>query len=267
MRVFYMDIDTLRPDHLGCYGYCRDTSPNIDRVASEGVRFENVYVSDAPCLPSRASLFTGRFGIHTGVVGHGGTAGDIRIEGREREFSTVASRNSWMSAMRQAGFYTVSVSPFAERHSAWWFCDGFREMYNPGKRGVEIASEVTPYALDWLRKHGKEDNWFLHVNFWDPHTGYRTPADFGKPFDGCPYDDWLTDEMISRHWSGYGPASAHAPDRVSADRRADCDAPRVDRSGPGLATRFHVQRRHVRRTRQAATRHSSARGRRSGQPH
>lgn len=61
-----MDIDTLRPDHLGCYGYHRRTSPNIDALAAEGVRFENVYASDVPCLPSRTALSTGRFGIHTG---------------------------------------------------------------------------------------------------------------------------------------------------------------------------------------------------------
>jgi len=54
MRVLYVDIDTLRADHLGCYGYHRDTSPNIDALADESARFDNCYVSDAPCLPSRA---------------------------------------------------------------------------------------------------------------------------------------------------------------------------------------------------------------------
>lgn len=54
MRVLYIDIDTLRPDHLGCYGYSRNASPNIDEVAKEGVLFTDYYCSDAPCLPSRA---------------------------------------------------------------------------------------------------------------------------------------------------------------------------------------------------------------------
>lgn len=52
MRILYVDCDTLRPDHLGCYGYPRNTSPNIDSVATDAVCFDECYCSDAPCLPS-----------------------------------------------------------------------------------------------------------------------------------------------------------------------------------------------------------------------
>ncbi|CAM3900456.1 MULTISPECIES: sulfatase-like hydrolase/transferase [Paenibacillus] len=72
MRVLLLDLDSMRPDHLGCYGYARNTSPHIDRIAAEGIKFDNYYTSDAPCFPSRTALMTGRFGIHNGVVGHGG---------------------------------------------------------------------------------------------------------------------------------------------------------------------------------------------------
>ena len=53
MRLLYLDIDTLRPDHLGCYGYQRDTSPNIDALARAGDPLRACYASDMPCLPSR----------------------------------------------------------------------------------------------------------------------------------------------------------------------------------------------------------------------
>ena len=72
MRILYIDIDTLRADHLGCAGYHRNTTPNIDALAAEGVRFSNVYASDVPCLPSRTALITGMFGIRNGVANHGG---------------------------------------------------------------------------------------------------------------------------------------------------------------------------------------------------
>jgi choline-sulfatase len=211
VRILYVDIDTLRADHLGCYGYHRDTTPNIDRVAAEGVRFENVYVSDAPCLPSRASMFTGRFGIHTGVVGHGGSAADIRPVGRDRQFHTAGQRPGFIECLRKAGVYPVSCSPFAERHSAWWFCAGWHEMYNPGKRGQEIADDVTPYALDWIQRNARRDNWLLHVNYWDPHTPYRTPQAFGDPFADDPPPAWYTEEIRRRHWDSFGPRSPHEP--------------------------------------------------------
>ena len=82
MRILYIDIDTLRPDHLSCYGYLRKTSPNIDLIAAEGMRFNNYYVPDAPCLPSRTAMFTGRFGFCTGVVNHGGRFADMDLEDR-----------------------------------------------------------------------------------------------------------------------------------------------------------------------------------------
>jgi choline-sulfatase len=80
-RILYIDIDSLRPDHLSCYGYHRLTSPHIDALAADGVRFDNCYISDAPCLPSRTALWSGRCGFHTGVVNHGGVASEPFREG------------------------------------------------------------------------------------------------------------------------------------------------------------------------------------------
>ncbi len=208
MRFLYIDIDSQRPDHLGCYGYHRNTSPAIDALAKEGLRMSSVYVSDGPCLPSRTALFSGRFGVQTGVIGHGGTAADMFIEGPERGFGSTIGRTSWPRVMRNAGLYTASVSPFAERHAAWHFHAGFNEVLNTGRRGLESAHEITPVALDWLERHGKNDNWFLHLNLWDPHTPYRAPEDFGDPFSGDPLPTWLTEEVRREHWNGCGPHSA-----------------------------------------------------------
>lgn len=53
MRILMLDIDTLRPDHMSCYGYHRLTTPNMDQVCAQGVRFDRCYSSDAPCMPAR----------------------------------------------------------------------------------------------------------------------------------------------------------------------------------------------------------------------
>lgn len=199
MRILYLDIDTLRPDHLGCYGYCRNTSPNLDRIAAEGVRFENCHTSDAPCLPSRSALMTGTFGIHNGVINHDGFNADFRPEGRSRGFRNRMGSDTLPAFLKmEAGLRTVYVGGFAERHSTFCYYAGFREIYDTGKGGMESAEEVTPTALDWLDRHGAEENWYLHVNYWDPHTPYRAPAAFGNPFAEEPLPEWLTAEEIDR---------------------------------------------------------------------
>ncbi len=223
MRVLYIDIDTLRADHLGCYGYHRSTSPNIDKIAKDGTIFTQCYVSDAPCLPSRAALFTGRFGIHTGIVGHGGTAADLRLTGKKRGFTDQQKERFWISLLKNRKYYTVSISPYAERHSAFWFNAGWREIYNPGLRGIERADQIFPYAEKWLNKNAENDMWFLHVNFWDPHTPYRTPKSYGNPFENEPIPSWISQEIIDKQRKSYGPHSACEPEGFISVRHLKSD--------------------------------------------
>ncbi len=208
MRILYIDIDSCRPDHLGCYGYHRNTSPNVDRIAAQGVRFTNCYATDAPCMPSRTALFSGRCGFHTGVVGHGGTAVKPFIEGATTGFRDEFGTTSFPWQLRQAGYRTVTVSPFGERHSAWHWYAGFNEIYNTGKGGHENAEEVSPVVIDWIRRNGADDNWFMHINVWDPHTPYRVPMEEGNAFADEPIPDWYTEEIREKHWQGVGPHSA-----------------------------------------------------------
>ncbi|MGA2838532.1 MAG: sulfatase [Acidimicrobiales bacterium] len=208
MRLIYFDIDTLRADHLGCYGYGRATSPAIDAVARRGIRFENVHASDTPCLPSRSALCSGQFGIRNGVVNHGGAGTDPFPEGRRRGFRTAAATHGWMAPLRDQGVWTASISTFAERHSAYHFEAGFNECINIGTRGTETADQVAAVAEEWLARNAWREDWFLHVHLWDPHTPYRTPASFGDPFAGDPVPTWLTEEVRAAHWLLPGPHSA-----------------------------------------------------------
>lgn len=205
MRILFIDIDTLRPDHMSCYGYDRLTTPNMDRVCAEGIRFDQYYCSDAPCLPSRASLVSGMFGIRNGAVGHGGTAADRRLTGYTRDFTDIVDEENFHNIFRRAGMHTVSVSTFPERHSSWWFNAGFNECYNVGGRGGESGEKILPVALDWLRRNEGRDNWFMHVHFWDPHTPYRAPESFGNPFEDVPLNTWIDEEVFAQHLQHTGP--------------------------------------------------------------
>lgn len=239
MRILFVDIDTLRPDHMGCYGYHRNTTPNIDRVAEEGIRFNNYYCSDAPCLPSRASLITGMFGIHSGAVGHGGTAAEKRYIGEDREFTDINDDNNFHNIFRKAGMYTASISTFPERHSAWWFNAGLNETHNVGDGGLESGEKVLPIALDWIERNGDKDNWFLHVHLWDPHTPYRAPEEFGNPFENEPLNTWITEDVLKEHLKHVGPHSINEINMYD-----DQEFPEYPRH-PGKATDMEGLRRII----------------------
>ncbi|MCW8129067.1 MAG: sulfatase [Planctomycetota bacterium] len=211
MRVLYIDIDSLRPDHLGCYGYHRKTSPNIDALAAEGVHFTNYYATDTPCLPSRTALFSGQFGIHTGVVNHGGYRADLRPQGPDRNFRSVHCSNALAEVLRNAGAYTAQISPFPHRHTAYQTMYGFHETFDTGGNGLEGAHVVWPYVERWLENNQSRDKWFLHVNVWDPHTPYDVPLGYGEPFKDEPPPAWLTQERIDKQRASYGPHDAVAP--------------------------------------------------------
>ena len=224
MRILYLDIDTLRPDRLGCYGYHRNTSPNIDRLAAEGVRFDNYYCSDAPCLPSRTAMMSGRFGIHNGVVNHGGLRADPRPEGTDRQFCCRYGKSTLPAVLFEKGLHTVYIGGFGMRHSAWHFYAGFQEVHDTGMEGMESAEHVSPTALDWIERRGREDNWYLHINYWDPHHPFRAPPEFGNPFENDPLPQWCTPELIEAHRKIAGPKTIQDLEMYSNE--ADPNFPR-----------------------------------------
>ena len=237
MRILYIDIDALRPDHLGCYGYHRNTSPNIDMLAAEGSRFTNCHTSDAPCLPSRTALYTGMFGIHSGVVGHGGTAADLFHEGATRGFRDRIDNECLPRKLQCAGYHTAMISPFGQRHSARQFYAGFQEIHNTGGGGMESAGEVTPVLMKWLDDHVEEDNWFLHLNYWDVHTPYRVPESYGHPFENEPLPAWITEEVWREHLNQVGPHKANEINMYD-----DLEDPDLPRHPGSLRTREDLRR-------------------------
>jgi arylsulfatase len=179
MKVILLVIDTLRADHLGCYNYDRATSPNIDRLANEGVIFENAYPTDVPTQPSFTSMFTGLRGIQTGIVSHSET------ENLSRQipcFPEVLSQN---------GITTAAVSTLYMMRQ--WFARGYRHYMNPiagqVNRTQQVnAEEINALALPWIEKNRDKD-FFIFIHYWDPHATYFPPEPYRRLF----YDGDETD--------------------------------------------------------------------------
>jgi len=200
MRIIFFDVDCLRPDHLGCYGYSRPTSPTIDAIAREGVRFNHYYCQSSPCLPSRTALSSGRFGIRNGVVSNYGAGAQFRI--RLRNYKGPHDDNQMlMRQLRAHGYDTISFSNFADRHNAFWFMCGWTEYHTPNlKGGNETAEEVNVPLMHWLRHNAKREDYFLYINYWDVHRCYTMPCSWADRFDDYPVPQiWPDEETIQAH--------------------------------------------------------------------
>ena len=174
-NVVLITVDTLRADHLSSYGYHLKTSPNIDQLAEEGVRFERTYTVIPLTGPAHLSMFTSRYPQE-----HGARINGIAIPRDSR----------WLSLpqiLRRFGYASaafVSAWPLIDRMTELgrWF-----DVYNQKMtRKYEVfhssryAQDVTPEAIRWLNGNQKKP-FFLWVHYFDPHSPYNRREAFASP--------------------------------------------------------------------------------------
>jgi len=95
--------------------------------------------------------------------------------------------------------------------------DGFHEILNTGGGGMESAEVVQPVVTKWLEDNAATDNWYLHINYWDPHTPYRTPEGYPNHFENDPIPAWLTEEVYVGNKKKVGPHGAQEVNRFTDD--------------------------------------------------
>ncbi|HDL63879.1 MAG TPA: hypothetical protein ENH12_00670 [Proteobacteria bacterium] len=187
-NVLLISIDTLRPDHLGCYGYGKDTSPNIDALSQQGAIFLNTVSTTCWTLPAHMSLLTG-----TDISVHGVTNDGISLH---RGIPLLAE------ILQQKGFSTAAFCSSPYLNPAFGFDRGFDVYHNTDldEKGFEdtvflddrdewqkVHEEVTSprikrLAVDWLDQH-KDDQFFLFLHMWDPHFDFVPPPPYNTRFD------------------------------------------------------------------------------------
>jgi arylsulfatase A-like enzyme len=166
LNVLIIAIDTLRADHLGCYGYSRNTSPNIDKLAAGGVLCERC-TSQAPwTLPSFATAFTSLYPAQHG-------AETVRSKLRE-SVPTLAG------ILKGHGYATGAVINAPALKPAYRVNRGFDHYHMTPEEG-RVADGTTRDALEWLDTVG-DDPFFAFVHYFDPHLSYSPPAPHDKVF-------------------------------------------------------------------------------------
>jgi arylsulfatase A-like enzyme len=193
-NLLVVTLDTTRADHLSCYGYARDTSPRLARLASEGVRFTLSYAAASTTLPSHVSLFTGAAPIAHGVVKNG--------------LALAPGAQTLAVRMRAAGAQTGAIVSSFVLDRRFGLDQGFdhyeddftREgsSYQVDKwRGFETngafdrrANLTTDRAIRWLEARDPSRPFFLWVHYFDPHDPYVPPepwkSRFAHPADSAP---------------------------------------------------------------------------------
>jgi arylsulfatase A-like enzyme len=232
MNVLLITADTLRADHMSSYGYWRETSPNLDALADEGVRFERFIGQCAHTLPSFTSMMTGLTPFQTGAVATLHCVPNTPSGKLSDETPTLAE------TLAQGGVYTTAVDnlmQFACHPS--WFVRGFAEYINPNPDSFVtrlIADRMNEVLLPVLRR--QPDNFFMWAHYWDPHRPYNQPDEFLRPFadngseqvrttpDGREYiPTWGTLEALERSSWDEGRHRDEQTDRI-ADARGMIDA-------------------------------------------
>ena len=167
--ILLITIDTLRADHLGCYGYGRATSPEIDRLAAMGTRFERAYCTMPLTDPSHASLLTGDYPRTHGVLRNGAPIVDP---------AQVSHLPEWLA---RRGFVTAAITSRAHLQPVNLGVRGFDYYSVPAAENAIPAARTLQRAFDWLEANGNR-RYFLWVHFFDPHFPYAPPPEFARRF-------------------------------------------------------------------------------------
>lgn len=171
-NVVFVTIDTLRADHLGCYGYFRDTSPVIDGLARESVFFSNCIAPMATTLPSHTSLFTGTYPLEHGILAN--------VEFGGFRFTPSDKLRSLAELARDEGYATaafVSATPLKK----FTGMDAGFDVYDEPSGKERRAAKTNAAAFEWLDKTASEP-FFMWVHYYDPHYTYAPPPPYDTMF-------------------------------------------------------------------------------------
>lgn len=179
--VILISLDTLRADHLGCYGYPRPTSPAIDAFASQSVRFANVISESCWTLPSHMTLFTGLYPTTHGVKTPGATL--------SKHTPTLAE------LFKKAGYQTFAVTGGGYLAKSYGFSRGFDRYVVTDNHGLAAAVE---HAKDFLDRIEPGTPFFLFIHAYDLHAPYTSGAAFDDLFKSPgaePFQQWEQNEF------------------------------------------------------------------------
>ncbi len=180
LNIILFTIDTLRADHLECYGYDKVKTPQINRLANEGILFEHNIVQVPLTLPSHSSILTGTYPLYHGVRDNGG-------------FYLDESHHTLAESLKNKGYATGAFVAAFVLDSRWGLDQGFDYYYDNfdltkykkvsldsvQRRGDEVLAEV----YKWVENQAQQ-KFFAWIHLYDPHTPYDPPEPYKTEYRG-----------------------------------------------------------------------------------
>lgn len=183
-NVVLITLDTVRADHLGCYGYKQIETPHLDALSANGVRFSNAYSPVPITLPAHSVILTGTYPMRTGMHDFSGN----RLNASQPTLATV---------LREKGYATGAVMGSAVLDSRFGLNRGFDFYYDHfdfsrlDERNLDAmerpGTEVVNEALGWLDGHRRKP-FLLWVHLYDAHHPYTPPPPYAQKYRNRPYD-------------------------------------------------------------------------------
>jgi arylsulfatase A-like enzyme/Tfp pilus assembly protein PilF len=198
-NVILITIDTLRPDHLGCYGYKSIQTPHIDQLALESARFTTVVSQVPQTLPSHCSILTSTYPMSHGVRDNVG----YRLDD---------SKTTLAEVLKQRGFQTgafVGSYVLDSRFGLGQGFDAYDDHFNPEKNPDGFlkleqlerrGDEVVNHAIQWIGNTNSQSPFFAWIHLYDPHDPYDPPPPFKVRYRSNLYDGEIAyaDEQVGR---------------------------------------------------------------------
>jgi len=165
-NILLISLDTLRADHVGCYGYPRKTSPNIDLLAEDSAVFLNTYATSPWTLPSHVSLMTG-----LNCINH-------QVYNKEQKMD--ASILTLADVLREKGYFNGAITGGGFVKGSFGFNKGF-DSYRVGGNlnKPDSAHKIATASLSWIQRH-RDRNFFLFVHTYQIHSPYVSPSPYNE---------------------------------------------------------------------------------------
>ncbi len=184
VNVVLITLDTVRADHLHCYGDSKIKTPVIDGLARDGILFERAVTQTPLTGPSHASIFTGE----NPNVHHVRDTGGFALQPSSVTLATTLQRSGWDTA----GFISASVlnRQFGFNQGFATYDDQIAEVVDKstGELAAARPAKVTvDHAIHWLDQHSSKP-FLVWLHLYDAHQPYNPPAQFRRQYPGDPYD-------------------------------------------------------------------------------